>query len=73
MADAPALLLRIGDAGEPLEERSARVHDSEVDAEVPAEGGLDLLPLVQAQQPVVHEDAGEPVADRAVHQHRGDR
>ena len=37
------------------------------------EGGLDLLPLVQAEQTVVDEDAGEPVAHGAVHQHGRDR
>ena len=36
-----------------------------------AEGALHLLALVQAQQPGVHEHAGELVADRAVHERRG--
>ena len=72
MTDAPALLLGVGDAGQPLEELPTRVHHAEVDAEVTPEGGLDLFPLVQAQEPVVHEDAGEPVAHRAMHQHGGD-
>ena len=31
----------------------------------------DLLGLVLAQHAVVDEDAGEPVADRAVHEQRG--
>ena len=34
---------------------------------------LDLLALVQAQQPGVDEDAGELVADRAMHERRRDR
>ena len=38
-----------------------------------AERALDLLALVQAQQPGVDEDARELVADRAVHQRRRDR
>ena len=33
---------------------------------------LDLVGLVVAQQAVVHEDAGQPVADGPVDQHRGD-
>jgi hypothetical protein len=37
---------------------------------VPAERGLDLLPLVQPKQAVIDEDAGEPLADRPVHQCR---
>ena len=53
--------------------RVARVHHAEIDAEVAAEGGLDLVTLVQAEQAVVHEDAGEPIAHRPVHQHRRDR
>ena len=60
-------------AGQALEELRARVHHPEIDAQVPPEGGLDLLPLVEPQQAVVDEDAGEPVAHRAVHQHRRDR
>ena len=73
VADAPPLLLRIGDAGQALEEAIARIHYTEIDAQVTAERGLDLLSLVQAEQAVIHEDAGEPVAHRAMHQHRGDR
>ena len=56
-----------------LEEPLARVHDPEIDAQVAPEGCLHLLALVQAEQAVVHEDAGEPVADGAVHQRRGHR
>ena len=73
VADAPPLLLGIGDAGQALEELRARVHHPEIDAEVAPEGGLHLLALVQAEQPVIHEDAGEPVAHGPVHQHRGHR
>ena len=38
-----------------------------------AEGRLDLVALVQPEQPVIHEDAGEPVADGPVHQRGRDR
>ena len=41
--------------------------------EVAAEGLDDLLGLVLAQQAVVDEDARELVADRLVHEQRGDR
>ena len=34
---------------------------------------LDLLGLALAQQPVVDEDAGQPVADGPLHQRGGDR
>ena len=53
--------------------RSRRVDRDELDAQVRAERPLDLLALVQAQQPRVDEDAGELIADRAMHQRRGDR
>jgi hypothetical protein len=36
---------------------------------VPAECGFHLLALVQPEQAMVHEDAGEPVTDGPVHQH----
>ena len=71
--DPAALLLRVADARQVLQEELARVHHPEVDAEVAAEGGLDLVPLVEPEQAVVHEDAGEPVAHRAVHQRRRHR
>ena len=74
MPDAAALLLRIGDAGQLLQETLAGVHHPEIDAEVPPEGLFDLVPLVQPEQSMIDEDAGEPVADGAVDQdgrHRG--
>ena len=63
----------IGDTVEVREELGAGVHHPEIDPQVAAEGVLDLLALVQPKQAVVHEDAGEPVADRAMDQHRGHR
>ena len=53
--------------------RFSRVDDVQVDAGRGHEVALDLLGLALAQQPVVDEDAGEPVADRALHDGRGDR
>ena len=44
-----------------------------LDAHVLREGVHDLLRLVQAQQAVVDEHAGELLADRPVDQRRGDR
>ncbi len=69
--DPAALLLRIGDVGERLEEPGFRVHHAQVHAQMGSEGLLHLLPLVEAQQAVVHENAGEPVADGAVHEPGG--
>jgi hypothetical protein len=68
VADSPPLLFRVGDASQPLQEFGAGIHHSEIDAEVSAEGLFHLIAFVQAEQPVIHEDAGEPVADGAVHQ-----
>ena len=61
------------DAGEPLQEPVAGVHHPQVDAQVAAEGLLHLVPLVQPEQSVIHEDAGQPVAHGTVHQHRRHR
>ena len=48
-------------------------HNYEGDAEVPREGALHLVALVESQEPRVHEDAGESIADRPVHERGGDR
>ena len=56
-----------------VEKAVAGVDHPEIDAQVRRKVLLDLLALVQPQQPVVDEDAGEPVADGAVHQRGGDR
>ena len=73
-ADDLALLLRVGDAGERVQEALARVDVHEVHAASDrANMRDDVLGLVLAQQAVVDEDAGELVADRAMHEHRRDR
>ncbi len=72
LADALALDLGILDAGELLEEAIARVDVHERDAEVVAELADDLLALALAHQPVIDEDAGQLVADGAVHEQRRD-
>ncbi len=71
--DSPPLLLGIGDAGQPFEERIGRIHDAKVDAQMASEGGLHLLPLMQAKETMVDEYAGESVAHGPVHQHGRDR
>ena len=71
LADDLPLRLGVVDAGEPREEAIGRVDVDERDAEPVAEGLDDLARLVLAHHPVVDEDAGEPVADRAVDEQRG--
>ena len=53
--------------------RFVGVDDVQVDAGRGDEVALDLLGLALAQQAVVDEDAGELVADRALHERRRDR
>ena len=72
-ADGLALGLGVGLAGERGQEALAGIDMHERDVEVAAEQRHDLLGLVQPQQAVVDEDAGELVADRLVDQHGGDR
>ena len=73
VANQLALRLRIGDAGKIGQERFRGVDRAQVDPEIPAEGLLDLLTLVQPEQAVVHEDARQPIADSTMHQCRGNR
>ena len=68
-ADGLALGLRVGLAGQRVEEAPARVHVHQRDVEMAAEQRNHLLGLVEAQQAVVDEDAGELVADGLVDQH----
>ena len=72
-ADDLALLLRVLDAGEELEEPVLRLHVDERHVEVLAERLHHLLGLVLAQEPVVDEHTRELVADRLVHDQRRDR
>ena len=73
LADDLPLGLGIVDSGEAVEEAVGGVDVDELDAVLLAEGGDDLLGLVLAHHPVVDEDAGQPVADRAVDEERGGR
>ena len=71
--DDLALLLGVGDAGEGVEELLLRVDHDQRDAGRGDEVALDLLGLALAHQAVVDVDAGEPVADRLLHDGGGDR
>ena len=71
-ADDLALLLRLLDPIEQVEEALLRLHVDERDVEVLAEGLHHLLGLVLPQQAVVDEDARELLADRLVHEQRRD-
>ena len=55
------------------QELLARVHVDHLDAEVAGEGAHHLLRLVEPQQAMVDEHAGELLADRLVDQRRGHR
>ena len=71
-ADDLALGLRIADAGELAEKALAGVDGDHLHVAVLGEHVHDEPALVEAQQPVVDEDAGQAVADRLVDQRRGD-
>ena len=71
-ADDLALLLGVVDPGQRVEELVAGVDDVE-GGEDGLEVALDLLGLALAHQPVVDVDAGEPVADGALHDRGRDR
>ena len=72
-ADQLALGLGVAHAREALEEALLGVDGDQRHLEGVAERGDHLLALVLAHQAVVDEHAGQPVADRAVHEQRGDR
>ena len=71
LADDLALALRLGDACEGVEEVVGGVDGDEADAGRGDEVVLDLLDFALAQQAVVHEHAGELVADGLVYQSGG--
>src|SRR4051812_12388871 len=72
-ADDLALLLRVGDAGESVHEAVGRVHDLELHPGDGDEIALDLFGLARPQQAVVDEDAGQLIADGALHERGGHR
>ena len=61
------------DAGEAREETFLRLHMHERDAKVAGERLDDLLGLVLPKEAVIHEDAGELVADGLVDEQRRNR
>ena len=71
VGDDFALALRLGDACEGVEEVVGGVDGDEADAGRGDEVVLDLLDFALAQQAVVHEHAGELVADGLVYQSGG--
>ena len=62
-ADDPALGLRVGHAGEPVQKAVGRVHIDEVGVHLAAEHLHHLLGLALAQQAVVHMHTDELLAD----------
>ena len=73
LADDLALALGLDDVVERAEEPVAGLDVHEVDVELAQERLLDLLGLVKPEQSGVDEHAGELIADRLVHDRRGDR
>ena len=63
---------RVGDAGEFAEKLLRRINMDQRDIVVMPEQVDDRLGLVEPQQAVIDEDAGELVADRLMDQHCGD-
>ncbi len=72
-ADDLALLLRIGNARQRRQEFMARIDVDHFHAEVLRECMHHLLGLVQAQEAMVDEYAGEAIADRPMNERGGDR
>ncbi|CKR61648.1 Uncharacterised protein [Mycobacterium tuberculosis] len=72
-ADDLAFALGGAHARQRLEEGLGRVDGDQVGAGGGHEIALHLRPLTGAQQPVVDEDTGQPVADGPLHQGRGHR
>ena len=73
LADPLPLRLRIRHARQLFEEAIARRDRAQVDLQLARERLLYLLALAPAQQPVVHEHAGQLIAHRAVRQRRRHR
>ena len=69
-----SLFFRVGHAAQLVQESLGGVHDAQIDLEMIAKDFADAVALAGAQQAIVDENAGEPVADGAVEQgcdHRG--
>ena len=70
LADGLALGLGVADPVQRVDEHVAGVHMDQRNVEGVAEEGDDLGGLALAHQAMVHEDAGQPLADGLVDQHR---
>jgi hypothetical protein len=65
-----ALLFRVADAGQGLQEARFRIHPQYAHAHMPREGIHHLIAFLQPEQPGVHEYAGQLGTDRAMQQRR---
>src|SRR6185295_2857757 len=72
VADDAALLLRVDDPAQRRKKTVRGVDASDLEMVDAIEGVEDFAGFVPAQEPVVHEKAVKPVADRLVDQERGD-
>ena len=72
-ADDPPLALRVLDPGQVLQEAGARVDAADVERHALTEARHDVVGLAGAEQAVVDEDAGEPIADRLMDERGHDR
>ncbi len=68
VADDLAFLFRIGRPFEGLEKTLLRIDADHLDTHMLREGSHHLIALVQAQQTIIDEDAGQLIADRPVQQ-----
>src|SRR5262245_37622164 len=73
LADHLALDLGVGDPLQRIEELRRGINGDERDVVVAAEEIDDLLRFAFAEQTMIHEDAGELVADRLMDEKRGNR
>src|SRR2546430_7930 len=70
--DALPFLPGIGTAAQQLEEGLGAINMHECDVECAPKGGAARPRLTRTQEPVAHEDAGRPLADRPMDEHRRD-
>src|SRR6266581_6297089 len=68
VADDLAFLFRVLDSIQPSEEAVGSVYPDHVHPEVLSKGVQIALVLLASQQPIVHEDAGQLISDRAMDQ-----
>ena len=73
VADDLALGLRLRDALQPPQKQLGGVHHPDIDVEMPLVKRLDHLALASTQESVVHEHAGQLLADRPVNEGGRDR